>query len=245
MQAQVSDALSSKRNTQLSSNTSHSYKHLPLQTNHNLSTVLPDKTNGGSTAAAAAEYKTYIDKILKRAGINDKLTPITLGKWHTPSHPLDPSIYYYLELFHPTAAAAAAATCGVLSSRCNRKLIFQLVDEILVEILQPHLDLKPWASPITGTNDQFGLIDGICKRIESYPAANCQVLEDIDSLIENDLREWKLNGFFEEQGEGLVCEIEGEILGMLVRETVALVGVRTEEGRRQGPIMSRGGLLIT
>ncbi|KAL7108455.1 hypothetical protein ACP275_06G113500 [Erythranthe tilingii] len=247
---QVSDALSSKRNTQLSSNTSRSYNK--LQPHYIISTpsgyAPPDKTNGCATtvsAAAAAEYTTYVQKILKRTGINDNFTPLALGKWHTPAHPLDPSIYYYLELFHPSSAGGGG---GVLSRRCNRKLIFQLVDEILAGILRPHLDFKPWvASP---ADEQPCLIDEICKRIASFPAANCLVLEDVDSLVGGDLcNKWRINdGFFEEEGERLVCEIEGEIVESLVREAVVeMVGVRpygggtvTETGEE--PIMSRGGL---
>ncbi|KAH6809625.1 hypothetical protein C2S51_027408 [Perilla frutescens var. frutescens] len=241
-QAQVSgsDALSSKRNTQLSSNKSRSYKQLPLQQPHQIFTVpenvLPDTSNGcATTSAAAAEYKSYIQKILKRAGIIDKLTPLTLGKWHTPSHPLDPSIFYYLELFHPAAPPSAS----VLSRRCNRKLIFQLVDELLVDILRPQLDYNPWITPAAAnTADHFSLVDELCKKIESFPAANCRVLEDIDFLVDKDLRKAPLN--LEEEGERLAREIEGEIVERLVSETVAVVvadGVRT--GRQKG-WMSRG-----
>ncbi|XP_042052217.1 uncharacterized protein LOC121797646 isoform X2 [Salvia splendens] len=206
-QPQVSDALSSKRNTQLSSYTSRSYKQ-------------PDKIF--ATAPGPAEdYRGYIQKILKRSGIIDKLTPLTLGKWHTPSHPLDPSIFYYLELFHPAAA--------VLSRRCNRKLIFQLVDEILADILRPHLDYKPWIHK--SPPDQFSLVDDLCERIGNFPGKDCQVLEDIDLLVEKDLRKTAVNGYFEEEGERLVREVEGEIVERLLIETVA-DGVRTERQRR-------------
>ncbi|KAK6117580.1 hypothetical protein DH2020_048680 [Rehmannia glutinosa] len=172
-QKQVSDALSSKRNTQLSCNPSHSY-------NHQISTVLPDNTNGCATTSSAAEYKSYVQKILKRAGINDKFTPLTL-------------------------------------------------DELLAEILKPHFEFKTWVTE----NDHFCLADELCKKIESFPAADCRVLEDIDFLIDKDFCKSRFNGFcFEEEGERLVCEIEGEIVESLVRETVAVVvggGDRTEE----------------
>lgn len=237
MQAQVSDAHSSKRNTQLSSNSSRSYKQLPLD--KIFAVAVPDTTNGCATAStsATAEYRCYVQKILKRAGIIDKLTPLTLGKWHTPSHPLDPSIFYYLELFHPASAPSAA----VLSRRCNRKLIFQLVDEILAGVLRPHLDFKPYISPAVGKGEALALIDDLCGKIESFPAADCRVLEDIDFLIEKDLSKAAVNGYFEEEGERLVREIEGEIVERLVNETVAAAvadGVRTE---RQRMWMSRGG----
>lgn len=106
------------------------------------------------------------------------------------------------------------------------------MDELLADILRPHLDFKPWISPIVGNIDHFGLADEVCKKIESFPAANCQVLEDIDSLIDKDLCKSRLNGYFEFEGESLVSEIEGEIVEWLVSETVAMVGGAVRMGDR-------------
>ncbi|CAA0830782.1 Unknown protein [Striga hermonthica] len=225
---QVSDALSSKRSTRLSRNLGRSYKQASLQPDQ-ISTVLPDRING---CATAPEYRQYIQKILKRAGLNNRFSPSTLGKWHTASHPLDPSIFYHLEL------AVAGGGAGILSRRCNRKLIFQLADELLAEILKPKLDFKPWADVSTIPADNLDMCGELCRRIGDFPAADCRVLEDIDSLIERDLRGSILNnGFLEEERERLVCEIEGEITEWLVRETAAVVhGGDAEEGgagRRQ------------
>ncbi|KAK6125933.1 hypothetical protein DH2020_040322 [Rehmannia glutinosa] len=224
-QKQVSDALSSKRSTQLSSKPSHSYKQLQLHPKN----VPQDITNGCATAlpgGASAEYGVYIQRILKRAGIIDKINPFTLVKWQNRSHPIDPSIFHHLELFHPTITNSAGGSGGrntILSRRCNRKLIFQLVDELLDEILRPHFNLKPWISPICEDDRNYLLVDELCKKIDSFPAANCLVLEDIDSLIVKDLRKSQLNGGFTEE-ESVVCEIEGEILEWLVREAVATMG---------------------
>ncbi|KAL6581441.1 hypothetical protein OROMI_007364 [Orobanche minor] len=229
----VSDALSSKRDTQLSRKSSRSYKHLSLQPDR-ISTVLPDRNNGCATPAttsAAAEYKDYVQKILKRAGIDDK------GKWHTVSHPLDPSIFYYLELFSGSGGG------GILNRRCNRELIFQLVDELLAEILKPYLDFKPWVDtnfPVNGI-DQFGLCDELCKKIGDFPTADCQVLEDIDSLIEKDLCKLSLDGYFVDEGERLVCEIEGEIMNWLLCETVAVVGGGGRASEKEKKTESRHG----
>ncbi|KAL0445136.1 UNVERIFIED_CONTAM: hypothetical protein Slati_2236300 [Sesamum latifolium] len=231
-QPQVSDALSSKRSTQLSSKTSHSYKQLQLNPDKIFSVpenVLPDSPNGCATAppgGTAAEYGNYVQRILNLAGIiNNVSTPSTLVKWHTSSHPIDPSIFHHLELFHPsTTTSATGGGCStILSRRCNRKLIFQLVNELLAEILKPHFSLRPLVPPITRV-EHSPLVDELCKKIDSFPASNCQVLEDIDSLIDKDLRKSHLNGFSEEESENLVREIETEILESLVRETVAMVG---------------------
>lgn len=212
-QSQVSDALASKRREQLSSTPSHSYK-LQLHTDKIfdvLEKVEPDSTNGCATAPSpAAEYENYIRKILRR----------TRKKWHSCSHPLDPTIFHYLELFQPTTGTTSAA---VLSRRSNRKLIFQLVDELLGEFLRPCLDFIKSASPI---NDHSYLVDELCKKIEGFPAAKCEVLEDIDGLIERDLCNLPLQRSFEEEGDNMVCEIVGEITEWLMRETVAEVGFR-------------------
>ncbi|KAL0304200.1 UNVERIFIED_CONTAM: hypothetical protein Sradi_6288100 [Sesamum radiatum] len=205
-QPQVSDALSSKRSTQLSSKTSHSYKQLQLNPDKIFSVpenVLPDSANGCATAppgGTAAEYGSYIQRILNLAGIiNNVSSPSTLVKWHTSSHPIDPSIFHHLELFHPsTTTSATGGGCStILSRRCNRKLVFQLVNELLAEILKPHFSLRPLIPPITRV-EHFPLVDELCKKIDSFPASNCQVLEDIDSLIDKDLRKSQSNGFFEE-----------------------------------------------
>ncbi|XP_073125778.1 uncharacterized protein [Henckelia pumila] len=219
-QSQVSDALASKRRTQLSSKPSHSYK-LQLHTDKIfdvLENVEPDSTNGCATApSAAAEYEIYIQKILRR----------TRKKWHSCSHPLDPTIFHYLELFQPTTSTTSAT---VLSRRSNRKLIFQLVDELLGEILRPRLDFMKLASPI---NDHSSLVDELCKKIECFPAAKCEVLEDIDGLVERDLCNLPLQRSFEDEGDNIVCEIAGEITECLMRETVAEVGAGTADVSRQ------------
>lgn len=64
-------------------------------------------------------------------------------------------------------------------------------------------------------------------RIQSLPSANCQVLEDIDALIDKDLRKKELGirgRVFEEEeeeGESIVLEIERDIFESLVHESVA------------------------
>ncbi|KAL0400820.1 UNVERIFIED_CONTAM: hypothetical protein Slati_4111900 [Sesamum latifolium] len=234
-QPQVSDALSSKRSTQLSSKTSHSYKQLQLnpdkysvsqktsyQTALTVAPPLPRRHRGG--------VRKLRPKILNLAGIiNNVSTPSTLVKCTLlhidlpSSRTLPPST---------TTSATGGGCSTILSRRCNRKLIFQLVNELLAEILKPHFSLRPLVPPITRV-EHSPLVDELCKKIDSFPASNCQVLEDIDSLIDKDLRKSHLNGFSEEESENLVREIETEILESLVRETVAMVGGRTADERTE------------
>ncbi|KAH7557542.1 hypothetical protein ACOSP7_027347 [Xanthoceras sorbifolium] len=224
---------SSKRTTsssQLSSNSSQiSYKQEPTRTPVARDNI--DRSNGVAkitTTVGGAELE-YITRILKRTGL-DKHTPVS---WFSPSHPLDPSIFHHLENnINPTSGSRCS---GQLSLLCNRKLLFQLVDEILVDVLKPVINIKPWCCNYVrrrghyyGSSMQQGLdlIDTLCLIIESFPCADCRVLEDIDGLIDRDLLKiMKLQNAtsFEEEGDGVVIEIEKYILDSLIHETASLI----------------------
>ncbi|CAI0404138.1 unnamed protein product [Linum tenue] len=239
-QVGLSNAQESKRcsssPSQLPSNPSHtaSYRHqhqpqqeeatrpLPSQENRN-------QDNNAATAEAAAEEE-YITRILKRTGI-DRDTPVSFTNWFSPAHPLDPTIFYHLEHI-TTATTTPPPSSGHLIPPCNRKLIFQLVNEILAGILKPYLNVKPWTTARSRTNavnvsgrgvTGSGLVETLCKKIRSFPSANCQVLEDIDALIDKDFSDhrelrWRETAA-EEEGEGIVTEVERELLDSLIHET--------------------------
>ncbi|XP_050387514.1 uncharacterized protein LOC126803828 [Argentina anserina] len=179
-------------------------------------------TGAGVVVGISAAVRQYVTRILCRTGI-DKDTQVSFTNWFSPSHPLDPSIFYHLET---SVASFTSNHPSQLGLRCNRKLVFHVVDEILVEILRPYLNLKPWVSSTSVT--QYGykgskLIDVVCYKLQSFPGADCRVLEDIDALIDEDLPEAKVQSVmalaFEEEGEGVVREIEKDILDTLVHET--------------------------
>lgn len=179
--------------------------------------------NGAASISSSVDEMEfqYVKRILKRTGL-DNATPVTLAKWFSPTHPLDPSIFHYMELFHP---AATATKLSRPSQRSNRKLMFQLVDEILVEILKPYINPKPNPCGRGQRTVLYGseLIEEVCRRMKNFPSANCQVLEDIDALIGEDLRKSKTTSYVEEEeeevGERIALEIEREIMEALVHET--------------------------
>ncbi|TXG70823.1 hypothetical protein EZV62_005758 [Acer yangbiense] len=238
LNAQSSKRVSTSSSTQLSSNSSQiSYKQqvatrtLVARDSNNIN----DRFNGGvttmtttatttTTTVGGAEHQEYITKILKRTGL-DKHTPVSFTTWFSPSHPLDPSIFHHLENNdNPTSDS------GQLSLLCNRKLLFQLVDEILVDVLKPVINIKPWCNVIGsicrgcyyyGYMHGSDLIDTLCLVVGSFPCADCRVLEDIDGLIDKDLPKMKLQNemAWEEEGEGVVMEIEKDILDSLIHET--------------------------
>lgn len=191
----------------------------------------------------------YITRTLRRTGI-DRDTPISYAKWFSPSHPLDPSIFYFLEHFAVTSTRPRNSPEN-LSLRCNRKLLFHLVDEILADILKPHINLKPWVChyPIRSQRNLKGseLIDELSRRIERFPLAKCLVLEDIDALVAGDFPE--IESAFEEDGEGIVTEIERGIFETLVTETttdyLATWMVKTAPLKRNDDVSGTWGVHVT
>ncbi|KAI3944388.1 hypothetical protein MKW98_006549 [Papaver atlanticum] len=174
----------------------------------------------------SSEFR-YVSRILKCTGIESD-TVVSITRWFSPSHPLDPSMFNHLENFYNSTTSSTNYSSGHHQNRSNRRLLFNLVDEILVDILRPYLNMKPWMNTTMNNylikkkklmrGDQ--LLKEICKQIEKSPCAYCLILQDIDALIEKDLPP---NANLRtvpvlEEGESIVCEIERDILDSLVDE---------------------------
>ncbi|XP_057798496.1 uncharacterized protein LOC131014522 [Salvia miltiorrhiza] len=209
-QSQVSEALISwKSSTQLSSKPSQPYS-CQLQLRHDKTSSTTVSECSGAAAlhgGASPEKRNYIQMLLKHSGIINQANPI--AKWHSPSQPIDPRLFHHLELKAATG----------LSHRWERKMIFQLVDELLAENLSRQFKMNRRISPFGGSR----LVEELCKKVGNFPAAKCVVLEDIDSLIDKDLSKPQWDGFWGEEEE-MVREIEGEIVEWLVCEAVAVMG---------------------
>ncbi|KAM1029369.1 hypothetical protein ACFX13_042582 [Malus domestica] len=98
------------------------------------------------------------------------------------------------------------------------------------ELHLPYINLKPWVTSSNNILFEYcngmringsHLINILCYKIQSFPCADCQVLEDIDALIDKDLPESKVQSemAFEEVAEGIVKEVEKDILDTLIHET--------------------------
>ncbi|KAF8380377.1 hypothetical protein HHK36_027862 [Tetracentron sinense] len=209
------DLLSTKLpQKQLSSCSSQTYKQEATQ-------MLVDRDDHNSTGDDVAEFR-YVSAILKRTGI-DRDSVVSITRWFTPSHPLNPSIFHHLE--HSLMLDSKATFLGQLRHFCNRRLLFNLIDEILVEILKPHLGLKPWLPSMSYSSIRhdnftgFQLLDRLCEKIRSFPLADCQSGQDIDALVEKDLPDANMRRLpILDEAELIVIEIERDILDSLVHE---------------------------
>jgi len=155
---------------------------------------------------------------------------VSFTRWFSPSHPLNPSAFYYLEhLTTPSSVTSTWENNRTLNRRSNRKLLFNLVDEILVDILRPYINMKPWSRTSLGMFSQQDrishmngshLVQMLCTKLRSFPCADCHDLKDIDGLIDKDLAQLKDHSeiAFGEEGDRIVMEVEKDIMDTLIHE---------------------------
>lgn len=142
---------------------------------------------------------------------------MSFNKWFSSTHLLDPSIFYHLE----QSTNDNIIIKNQLGHRWNRKLLFDLVDEVLIEILKPNGSKKKLCF-LDGWWTITELTERVLKRVVEFPCAKCEVLDDIDNLIEGEDMEKLIKVEDEEEREGLVMEIQGNILDTLVHETILI-----------------------
>ncbi|GAB2265292.1 hypothetical protein Dimus_000358 [Dionaea muscipula] len=197
----------------------------------------------GTSRDTSPDFK-YITRILNHIGIHRNDDSISLTKWFSPTHPLNPSIFHDLEAIYFSSKGGNCTDGSTdhhhhhhhhhhhLRLRCNRRLVFDLVDQILVETLK-HYHPKPKSQGGIGKLAScqrvvYGnqLAELVWKRVLCLPPlANCHAIQDIDSLIiEKDMTCWPNRGhddtFEEEVGELIALKIEHDMIDLLVQDLV-------------------------
>lgn len=155
---------------------------------------------------------SYIREILEGTGVRTRLpVPVSPSIWHSPSHPLDQSLFYSLEL---SSRSECSHYSGLIRTRAYRFLIFHLVNELLANKL--HFNPR---EPLGVHPSGAQIMDIIWTGIRSFSTMKIQTTRDIDVLIGSSLGEtdW---GRSEEERDTVAAEIEREMLNMLVEEAV-------------------------
>ncbi|CAL9078720.1 unnamed protein product [Musa textilis] len=193
---------------------------------------------GGKHQSNNPEFR-YMKSIFERAGI----AGIHTVRWYSPSLPIDPIVFHQLELEFPFFLVEEEERCkgiedeeeeevdllvfGPLRYRSNRKLLFHLVEEILRDLITGCCNLPP---SFCRTSDREALLRQLRGQIESFPAADCRVVGDIDALVARDLPEAHVRRMLRhpsvvEEADDVVFEVERDILDGLLGETAACLAL--------------------
>ncbi|CAE6235258.1 unnamed protein product [Arabidopsis arenosa] len=149
--------------------------------------------------------KDYITRIMNLAGIkNDSSTTM-----------LDPSIFRKLEHFGDYPS-------GRLALGWNRRLLFDLVNEILIENVAKQRENYPGSE----------LISELCSAVARYSSKCCPLPEEIALMEVDHIVEKKK---LEEEGEEIIAEIEREIIDKLVRETLSELSLNQRQSKTTSP----------
>lgn len=73
-------------------------------------------------------------------------------------------------------------------------------------------------------------MDRLWSRIKSFPQADCQVIDDIDALVAEDLGDAKVRRLLGHpmvaaEAEGVALEIEGDVLDSVIGEAAATLAL--------------------
>ncbi|CAM6020590.1 unnamed protein product [Sphagnum balticum] len=197
-------------------------------------------------AIGPEEEQSFIHGILKAAKfLSENVESNNTLKWFAPGLPMDPSLFDRLESGDSEqinlADAAATNLAQTKSSsclcgggvlwRCNRKLLFDSMNEALVaqeDGFDGELNPSSWGK----SNDKKVVISastlapgGQCKLVDQLYGTIRKWRElassDVDSLIDRDMNcgigKWR---FYEQEMRDFSLEIGGMLLGMMIEEVV-------------------------
>ncbi|KAG0456982.1 hypothetical protein HPP92_022139 [Vanilla planifolia] len=150
----------------------------------------------------------YVKAILSQAGI----IGANAIKWFSSSHPIDPTIFDDLELGKDVALIT---TLGQLRHRCNRKLLFHLLEEILIDLRLN--EPKRWHG------SDRDLLARVWLQIHQSPSVNYRTMDNNDALVAAHLpvsrgRRLLQHPLVVAEVEHIAVGIEWNILDSILRE---------------------------
>ncbi|CAN8297807.1 unnamed protein product [Cochlearia groenlandica] len=162
----------------------------------------------------------YVRDILEISGFS---APESLSMWQLEYQPLDPLVYEEVTTTTTTTAAAAAgcmiqdpecSTNQEEGGNCNHLLLFDLINEVLIEIYERsyHYCPKPLSSQcrIHPMPVGYSVLKEVWVRISSYLRYKPQDEQSFDKIMKRDL--WREDGWMELQFESECVGIEVEDL---------------------------------
>lgn len=191
----------------------------------------------------------YISEILLASGLllRDLGSGLTTFQLHPSGHPINPELFFVLEQTKASSLPKEECSPGKVEEKFHRKLIFDAVNEILVEKLAlVGVSSEPWLKPEKPTKKTLNaqkLLKELCLEIEQFQAKNLGSSLDADAEedgLKSVLSEYVMyhSGSwtdFHSEISGVVLDIERLIFKDLVGEIVTgeAANLRAKPGRRR------------
>ncbi|GAB4841289.1 hypothetical protein Ancab_022021 [Ancistrocladus abbreviatus] len=189
------------------------------------SPYLPPGTEEGG------EWLFLVQSLLSAAGLdNVGQLSSNFAQWHSPESPLDPLLR---EKYTDLTAKEPLHEAKRRQLRSNRKLVFDCVNTVLVDIVGIGSSISQWARPCVNSslvvNASPLLVDEVWARMKEWLSGEVRCLLDDDggdynSLAEREVRKEVVGKGWAEgmrlEVDNVGKEIEGKLLDELVEESV-------------------------
>lgn len=232
---QVHDAPQSKNNAHLFSCTNSNTRHRKVVETHDCDRLVPTTVSTSTATITTAKLTElqYVSSIFKCIGIDlDRNAPLPLSI--TALFTVSPNLLSKpSSIFNDfqSRISSLSSTDDLVGWNCNQKLLLDLVKELIFDFFKPYRNIDLRVSPIRKYR-LYGhvtlgleLVDEVRTKVQSFPRADCHVLEDIDAIISIDLPQCALKATsraVEEEGGDMVVEIERHIWNGLMQELATM-----------------------
>eukprot|EP00252_Welwitschia_mirabilis_P027419 TRINITY_DN9399_c0_g1_i1.p1 TRINITY_DN9399_c0_g1~~TRINITY_DN9399_c0_g1_i1.p1 ORF type:complete len:1079 (+),score=270.25 TRINITY_DN9399_c0_g1_i1:282-3518(+) len=170
----------------------------------------------------------YLKNVLRASGFTGDINHF-FAKWHLPNSPLDPSLFErledeYMEIRgHDNWGIEFDATweTQLYKGRSERHLIFDCINEVLLHILLPVLNHRPWIKPAKlNLRIPSGkqLLQEIWGKLSCHlypPPENCHVLQNI---VADDLSREAVWMDLQDPMEAVAVDVERSIFSDLIED---------------------------
>ncbi|XXG80902.1 hypothetical protein AAC387_Pa09g1663 [Persea americana] len=128
-------------------------------------------------------YFNYVRDVLKKSGFNGEEL---LGTWHSPDQPIDPSLFDEVE-----CPPHKLGFLGTDSVSCDHQLLFDLINEVLLEIHERSVTYCPWNlcfnSNIRPIPMGFHVLEEVWASISWHLSSQPQLDPSLEYVVSRDL----------------------------------------------------------
>ncbi|KAF3778911.1 TRM32 protein [Nymphaea thermarum] len=159
---------------------------------------------------------TYVMDVLKASGLRGDESPT---QWHSREQPMDPL------LFNEVGTLPTSDIAGVnMVTACNHQLLFDCINEALLEIYERSFKKYPWFMSLTSRTRTMPIgkyiLDEVWSEISWHLESQSQLYPSVEYLVTRDLA--KSNGWMDVQAEAksIVIELESLITNDLLDDAL-------------------------
>lgn len=161
----------------------------------------------------------YVKNVLVASGftgVND------FSGWYLPNNPLDPSLFEKIENYCGYGGELGKSEAD--ESKWERQLLFDCVNEVLLEILGPFINHHPWVrnTKLNLRKIPSGkqLLRETWAAISHYPCTQSENCNTLENIVAKDLAKEGLWMQLQNYVEIVACELERAIYSDLIEETI-------------------------